>query len=60
MFGENVQCVLRCGDRVLRKPRNKGMLDLVFEEVLFPHGRHMFQIDFEGDVQKNTWRCSHQ
>lgn len=56
MFGENVQCVLRCGDLTLKKPVDKNKVDLVFEGAPLPLGRYTFQIDFEGDVQQKTWR----
>jgi hypothetical protein len=57
MFGDNVQCVLRCGDLTVRKPVEKRNADLVFEDVHLPVGTYTFQIDFEGDVNHTkVWR----
>lgn len=63
MFGTNAQCVIRCGDMEISKPvlsnqafPNLQNVDLIFEGVTLPLGRHTLQIDIEGEVQQKTWR----
>jgi len=56
MFGEGVVAVLRCGDVERRQQLDPKLADLVFEGVNLPLGRHVLELDFEGDVTPKPWR----